>query len=129
MIEIAEVKLAVPQLAKHRIGVLKIAGGASNLALTFQVKDSGSPVQSKSVNLTLTIAPATLAISTSSLPNGLVGLAYNATLGASGGTTPYAWTLMGGILPSFLQESETKTIRIKKTEMIFLVFITKIAMN
>src|ERR1700692_254423 len=30
---------------------------ASNLALTFQVKDSGSPVQSKSVNLTLTIAP------------------------------------------------------------------------
>jgi len=31
---------------------------ANNLALTFQVKDSGNPAQSKTADLTLTIAPA-----------------------------------------------------------------------
>ena len=72
---------------------------ANNLALTFQVQDSGSPVQNKSVNLTLTIAPATLAISTSSLPSGQVGVAYSATLAATGGTKPYTWTLTAGTLP------------------------------
>jgi Putative Ig domain len=76
---------------------------ANNLALTFQVQDSGSPMQSKSVNLTLTIAPATLAISTTSLPNGQVGAAYSTTLVASGGTTPYNWTLTSGSLPANLQ--------------------------
>ena len=72
---------------------------ANNLALTFQVQDSGSPKQTKSVNLTLTIAPATLAISTSSLPNGQVGAAYSTTLAATGGTKPYTWTLTAGTLP------------------------------
>ena len=74
----------------------------ANTPLTFQVKDSGSPVQSKSVNLTLTIAPATLSISTTSLPSGQVGVAYSPTLGASGGTTPYTWTLTSGTLPANL---------------------------
>src|SRR5579863_2132957 len=76
---------------------------ANNLALTFQVQDSGSPMQSKSVKVTLTIAPATLAISTNSLPNGQVGVAYSATLAASGGTTPYTWSLTSGALPANLQ--------------------------
>jgi Putative Ig domain len=76
---------------------------ANNLALTFQVQDSGSPMQSKSVNLTLTIGPATLAISTASLPNGQVGAAYSTTLVASGGITPYNWTLISGTLPANLQ--------------------------
>ena len=79
---------------------------ANNLALTFQVQDSGNPVQSRSVNLTLTIAPAApaaLAISTSSLPNGQVGVAYSQTLVATGGTTPYTWSLTSGALPANLQ--------------------------
>jgi hypothetical protein len=62
---------------------------ASAAPLTFIVTDSGNPAQNKSVSLTLTIAPATLAITTTSLPNGQVGTAYSATLAVTGGTTPY----------------------------------------
>jgi hypothetical protein len=78
---------------------------ASAIALTFKVTDSGSPAQSQTVNLTLTIgasAPPALAITTTSLPAGVVGAAYAATLAASGGTTPYTWSLTSGTLPAGL---------------------------
>ena len=78
---------------------------ASATALTFTVSDSSSPAQSKSVNLSLTIssaAPPTLAITTSSLPNGQVGTSYSLTLAATGGTTPYSWSLTSGTLPAGL---------------------------
>ena len=39
-----------------------------------------------------------LTITTSSLPAGTVGAVYSATLSASGGTYPYAWTLTAGAL-------------------------------
>jgi putative Ig domain-containing protein len=101
---------------------------ANNLALTFQVQDSGKPVQSKNVNLTLTIAPATLAISTNSLPSGQVGVAYNATLLATGGTAPYDWALASGALPTNLQFnastgaiSGTPTVSVTNTPLTFLV--------
>ncbi len=74
----------------------------SSSPLTFQVQDSGTPKQTKTVNLTLTIAPATLAITTSSLPNGQINVAYSTTLAASGGTTPYTWSLTSGTLPTGL---------------------------
>src|ERR1700686_2576513 len=41
-----------------------------------------------------------LAITTTSLPNGQVGVAYTATLAATGGTLPYRWSLTSGTLPS-----------------------------
>lgn len=75
---------------------------ANATSLTFQVTDSGSPSQTQSVTLTLTIKPATLAITTSSLPSGQVGSAYSATLAANGGTQPYTWSLTSGALPSGL---------------------------
>ena len=46
-------------------------------------------------------APA-LAVTTASLPGAAVGSAYSATLSASGGTTPYAWTVTAGSLPAGL---------------------------
>ncbi len=76
--------------------------GVSASALTFTVTDSSSPAQSKSVSLSLTISPATLSITTSSLPDGQVGASYSATLVATGGTTPYTWSLTSGTLPSGL---------------------------
>ena len=39
-------------------------------------------------------------ITTSSLPQGQQGEAYNAAFAATGGTTPYTWTLTGGSLPA-----------------------------
>ncbi|MCL5884659.1 MAG: Ig domain-containing protein [Deltaproteobacteria bacterium] len=44
-----------------------------------------------------------LSITTSSpLPDGVVGSAYNQTLAASGGTPPYAWSIVTGSLPAGL---------------------------
>ena len=44
---------------------------------------------------TCTIVPTPLAISTSTLPNGVVGYPYSAALAATGGTPPYTWTATG----------------------------------
>lgn len=50
---------------------------------------------------TTTPAPAisTLKITTSSLTNGTVGTAYSESLLATGGTTPYSWSVVSGALP------------------------------
>ncbi|MBC9783577.1 DUF4347 domain-containing protein [Heliobacterium chlorum] len=39
------------------------------------------------------------AITTQALPNGAVGAPYNTTLDASGGATPYTWSIANGALP------------------------------
>jgi uncharacterized repeat protein (TIGR01451 family) len=52
---------------------------------------------------TITIAPSNLTISTPTLPNGTVGVAYPAqTLAASGGTAPYTFSILNGNLPAGL---------------------------
>ncbi len=43
-----------------------------------------------------------MTITTSSLPAGQVGVAYSATLAATGGNTPYTWSLTSGTLPAGL---------------------------
>ena len=68
----------------------------TNTPLTFQATDSGSPAQIATVNLTLTISSAPLAVTTTSLPTGHAGTPYSATLGATGGVGPYNWALIGG---------------------------------
>ncbi len=71
-------------------------------SLTFKVTDAGTPAQTASVTLTLTINPATLVLSTTSLPNGTANAPYSATLAATGGTLPYAWQLVSGTMPTGL---------------------------
>ena len=51
---------------------------------------------------TLTVTATPLAISTQSVPGGTIGVPYTATLGATGGTTPYTWSVTNGLLPSGL---------------------------
>ena len=75
------------------------AAGTSSMGVS--VKDSSTTPQSSSKSLSITIAAA-LAISTTSLPQGTVGTAYSATLMASGGTTPYTWSITSGTLPAGL---------------------------
>src|SRR5208283_103733 len=43
--------------------------------------------------------PPKLLISTTTVPAGLVNNTYNASFAATGGITPYTWTLSGGSLP------------------------------
>src|SRR5262249_43648453 len=48
---------------------------------------------------TQSVLPPDLVITTSSLPGGTVGASYSTALSASGGVTPYFWSISGGSLP------------------------------
>jgi Putative Ig domain/PKD domain len=74
-------------------GAPTIAGAAT---VNVTVTDSTSPTHvSATKQLPFTIA-AVLAITTASLPNGVVGTSYNSgPLSAAGGTPPYAWSATG----------------------------------
>ncbi len=71
---------------------------------TVQVADSsassGGPATTQA-QLSLTVVTA-VSISTTSLPTGSEGVAYLASMDASGGTPPYTWTVASGSLPSGL---------------------------
>ena len=78
---------------------------AGSSSFTVQVKDSSSPTaQTATKSLTITIAAAVtpVQITTGSVPSGQVGTAYSTTLVASGGTTPYSWSISSGALPAGL---------------------------
>jgi uncharacterized protein DUF4082/Big-like domain-containing protein/putative Ig domain-containing protein len=53
---------------------------------------------------------ASLKVSTTSLPNGTKSVAYTKSLAASGGTSPYSWSLSNGSLPAGLTLSSSGAI-------------------
>jgi hypothetical protein len=69
---------------------------------TAQVTDSSTPQQMGTKQLMITIAAPTLTITTASLPDGLVSIAYTATVAATGGVPPYMFTVSQGTLPAGL---------------------------
>jgi hypothetical protein len=77
---------------------------ASGSQLVFQVSVSESLAQTSTVTvaINITLTGGGLNITTTSLPGGQVGVAYAATLTASGGTVPYTWALTKGALPAGL---------------------------
>jgi Putative Ig domain len=72
---------------------------------TVKVTDSGSPAMSATKQLSIVTNTAALAITTSTLPNGVIGTAYNANLQSSGGTAPTTWAVTTGTLPAGLSLS------------------------
>ena len=44
--------------------------------------------------------PMPPAITTSTLPNGVIGIPYSSTLSAAGGIQPYSWSIASGMLPA-----------------------------
>jgi hypothetical protein len=63
-------------------------------------------------------AASTVAISTTSLPNGTVETAYSAAIQASGGCTPYKWEIASGALPAGVTaklSSTTKSLNLRGT--------------
>ncbi len=69
-------------------------------SFTVKVVDSSNPTQSTSQPFTLTIAPAPVVITTTSLPNVVANTAYSASLLATGGATPITWSVIAGALPA-----------------------------
>ena len=66
---------------------------------TVKVTDAASLSASKPLRITVTAAPTPPSITTASLPGGTVGTSYAQTLTASGGVTPYTWSVTAGALP------------------------------
>jgi len=54
-------------------------------------------------------ASAGVKITTTSLPNGTAETTYSATITASGGCTPYSWTVSSGKLPSGITDAASKS--------------------
>ncbi len=75
---------------------------SSNTTATITASSIGNPSSQASATVTVTPAGA-LAITSSTLPGGNAGVPYSATLAATGGATPYLWSLAGGTLPSGIQ--------------------------
>jgi hypothetical protein len=84
--------------------------GSGTINLIATLADSSNPSQTKSVPLTLVIAPLPLVITTSSLPPGTNGATYSNLLQASGGTAPYGWTIASGSLPTGVSLAPTGVI-------------------
>jgi hypothetical protein len=81
--------------------------GTVNFTVT--VTDNESPIkQSASANLSIVISATPLKVTTTSLAGGSVGIVYtNQTLQATGGITPYKWTVTTGSLPVGLSLNAT----------------------
>jgi large repetitive protein len=98
--------------------------GTSNL--TVAVTDSGSPQESTSGPVGLTINPAG-SLTLTSPPAGTANTPYTGTIGVTGGTAPYTCSITGGALPAGLTISNctisgtpttpgTTTISVKGTD-------------
>jgi hypothetical protein len=84
---------------------------SGSFTVTVSVKDSapGGAATTKSYGVSVAPAPPPpLVITTPSISNGTVGTAYSATIGASGGATPYTFTATG--LPAGLSISTSGVI-------------------
>ena len=75
---------------------------------TVQVTDTASATDTQALSITIAAAAA-LTITTTSLPGGSVGQAYSQSVTATGGTTPYSWSVVSGSLPPGLSLSPTGT--------------------
>ncbi|MGA2903785.1 MAG: Ig domain-containing protein [Candidatus Korobacteraceae bacterium] len=77
---------------------------AGSYPFTVQVTDSETPPVNANAPLGITVDSTLtqLTITTTTLPNGTQNSPYNATLAATGGVTPYTWSIVSGSLPSGL---------------------------
>jgi Putative Ig domain len=91
------------------------AVGSFDVVVT--VSDASNPQVHASASYPIVVAPAPLAIATTTLANGVIGTAYNQTIQATGGAAPFAWTVSSGALPHnlSLSTSTTSTVTLSGT--------------
>lgn len=99
-----------PGLSLAQAGVI---GGTPTSAGTFnfvaRVTDSNTNSTTKALTMTVRSA-APLTITATQLPRGSVGTPYSQNIGASGGQTPYTWSIQSGNLPDGLTLNQTGVI-------------------
>jgi YVTN family beta-propeller protein len=94
-----------PGLGLSSGGVLNgTPSGTGNFTFTVTVTDSSTPT--KTATQTFTMSVNTLVITTTVLPNGIVGVPYNATIATAGGTLPLSFFLTNTAFPPglFIQQ-------------------------
>lgn len=91
-------------------GVISGTTSAYGLHLIkLKLTDSWDHTYTRSYNVLVKGTP--VSITTTSLPGGTGGAAYNTTLGLTGGVAPYTWELVSGLLPDGLSlDPSTGTI-------------------
>jgi hypothetical protein len=74
----------------------------SNTNATVTATSAADPTKfgTASVTITASSSPAPLSVTTTSLPPATAGSPYSGPLSATGGKTPYSWTLNSGALPT-----------------------------
>lgn len=77
-----------------------LLSGLACLLLLLPISSHGQDKATKV--LTLTVNSGTVVLSTTSIPNGMVGLPYQITIGATGGLAPYTFGVLSGNLPAGL---------------------------
>ncbi len=83
---------------------------AGTFSFTLSLTDSSAPTPTVALRaLTITIA-VPLVLNTSVLNDGVIGLAYNQTLSATGGNSNFTWSVSSGALPAGLTLSPAGAI-------------------
>jgi hypothetical protein len=75
---------------------------AGTWAFTITARDQVNTANADSKALSITVGGTPLSIPTGPLPSATVNVSYSAQLQASGGTAPYSWTIVSGVLPNGL---------------------------
>jgi Bacterial Ig domain/Putative Ig domain len=81
--------------------------GTGSSTFTVKVTDANTLTATKSLSIAVAAAPSSPSITTASLPAGTQNSAYSNTLAATGGTTPYSWSIASGTLPTGLALAST----------------------
>lgn len=71
------------------------------------ITDDANPQQTITQRTTLVVKPRAVMITTDTLADGTLGIAYSEALVAIDGATPYTWTITGGVLPDGLRLNRT----------------------
>jgi len=103
--------------------------GIHNLTVKVTDATSSKPqTATKSLSITIAAVVTPLQFSTGSLSAGQVGVGYSKMIQATGGTTPYHWSISSGALPSGLTFSAaTGTISGKPTKSGSSTFTARVA--
>lgn len=71
-------------------------------SFTVRAQDAGSPALTATRDLSIVVDSTALTVTTTSLPDAILSVAYNQALQAAGGSPPYSWSIAAGVLPTGL---------------------------